>query len=91
MKIYYSINKIKITKTFIFLIRRIKRDERKENLEKFYNLTGDTFEIESGKVLIDAENQETLEKEPNLQEVAYFFDKTWKWAKLPSRLFKTFN
>lgn len=66
--------------------RRMKRQEKKENLDKFYNLTGDTFEIENAKVLIDAESERNLEDEPNYQEVAYFYDKTWKWSKLPSRL-----
>lgn len=66
-------------------IRRMKRQEKKENLDKFYNLTGDTFEIENAKVLIDAESERNLEDEPNYQEVAYFYDKTWKWSKLPKR------
>lgn len=61
---------------------RIKRNDKKEDLEKFHNLTGDTFEIEND--FID-QNWENLENEQKSQEVGYFLDKTWKWSRLPSR------
>lgn len=75
-------------------VRRLKRDTQTE--QSFYNLSGDTFDIESENkdTVTKIKDQENLEIEDDKKEiveddsedVGYFFDKTWEWDKLPSEL-----
>ncbi|XP_033231310.1 A disintegrin and metalloproteinase with thrombospondin motifs 3-like isoform X3 [Belonocnema kinseyi] len=73
--------------------RRLKRATQTE--QSVYNLTGDTFDIESENkdTVTKIDDQENLEieedkkqtEEDDSEDVGYFFDKTWEWDKLPKR------
>ena len=67
---------------------RSKRETETTDSQSFYNLTEDMFDIESDIKNPDTKvkDQENLEVEEETEDVGYFFDKTWEWDKLPSKL-----
>ena len=85
---------------------KFTRGKRACFTDSFFNLTGDTLDLESGKIPVNVEDWEkpfvdenvNKDSEPVIEitdaedseHVGYFFDRTWEKTKLPSELIEYF-